>query len=223
MDMRVQVTFSKTGPLKYIGNLDLYALWERAVRRAGLPLMYSNAFHPQPKINFASALPLGFTSRCEVVDLRLDQEIEPSDLSQRLQGVMPSGILILDVRGVEESSPALQTQVIAAEYEVTITETNILSDPSVSRSNVITDEDIRSLKHSIEVVMAESSLPRERRGKAYDLRPLIENLEVVSENKLFMRLTAREAATGRPEEVLDALGIAIENTRVERVNLIFQG
>jgi hypothetical protein len=66
-------------------------------------------------------------------------------------------------------------------------------------------------------------LLRERRGKAYDLRPLIENLEVVSGNKIFMRLTAREAATGRPEEVLDALGIAIENTRVERVNLIFQG
>jgi radical SAM-linked protein len=220
--MRVRITFSKTGPLKYIGNLDLYALWERAVRRAGLPLMYSNAFHPQPKLNFASALPLGFTSRCEVVDLRLDQEIEPSDLSQRLQGVMPSGILILDVKVVEESSPALQTQVIAAEYEVTITETNMISDPSVSRSNVIIGEDSRSFKYNIEAIMAESSLPRERRGKAYDLRPLIENLEVVSENKLFMRLTAREAATGRPEEVLDALGIAIENTRIERVNLIFQ-
>jgi radical SAM-linked protein len=219
--MRARITFSKTGPLKYIGNLDLYALWERAVRRAGLPLMYSNAFHPQPKLNFASALPLGFTSRCEVVDLRLDQEIEPSDLSQRLQGVMPSGILIMDVKVVEESSPALQTQVIAAEYEVTITETNMISDPSVSRSNVIIGEDSRSFKYNIEAIMAESSLPRERRGKAYDLRPLIENLEVVSENKLFMRLTAREGATGRPEEVLDALGIAIENTWIERVNLIF--
>lgn len=201
----------------------MYALWERAVRRAGLPLMYSNAFHPQPKINFASALPLGFTSRCEVVDLRLDQDIEPSDLSRRLQGVMPSGILILDVKGVEESSPPLQTQVIAAEYEVTIAESDMISDPSGSQSNVITGEDDRSLKHNIETIMAESSLPRERRGKAYDLRPLIENLEVVSEDKLFMRLTAREAATGRPEEVLDVLGIAIENTRIERVSLIFKG
>ena len=66
------------------------------------------------------------------------------------------------------------------------------------------------------------SLPRERRGKSYDLRPLIEKIELLSENKILMKLAAREGATGRPEEVLDVLGIKIEHARVERTNLIFR-
>ena len=71
-------------------------------------------------------------------------------------------------------------------------------------------------------VITSPSLPRERRGKSYDLRPLIEKLESVSDNKILMQLAAREGATGRPEEVLDVLGIMIEHARVERTNLIFR-
>jgi radical SAM-linked protein len=222
--MRVRITFSKAGQLKYIGHLDLYALWERAARRAGLPLAYTNGFHPQPKIYFASALPLGFTSLCEVVDLRLIQDVDLSDLAERLKAVMPSGISILNIDSVDELAPALQTQVIAAEYEVTLTETIIVSDPSRLPAWSIGPGTGRGyLKQRIEELLATPSLPRERRGKAYDLRPLIEKLEAVSEKKIFMRLTAREAATGRPEEVLDALGISIENALIQRTSLIFQG
>jgi hypothetical protein len=65
-------------------------------------------------------------------------------------------------------------------------------------------------------------MPRERRGKMYDLRPLMEELKLLSNDKIFMRLAAREGATGRPEEVLDVLGIAFEETRIERTRLIFQ-
>jgi len=213
--MRVRFTFSKTGALRYIGNLDLHALWERAVRRASLPLAYTQGFHPQPKIYLASALPLGFSSRCEVVDLRFTQDVELADLVENLQSVMPSGIRILKVDLVDECAPALQTQVTAAEYEVNLTETLQASDPSQSFKG--------SLRQRTQELLARSTLPRERRGKAYDLRPLIEKLVSVSDNKIFMRLTAREAATGRPEEVLDELGIALENAQIERINLLFQG
>jgi len=213
--MRVRFTFSKTGALRYIGNLDLHALWERAVRRASLPLAYTQGFHPQPKIYLASALPLGFSSRCEVVDLRFTRDLELEGLAENLQSVMPSGIRILKVDLVDECAPALQTQVTAAEYEVNLTETLQASDASRSI--------IGSLRQRTQELLAKSTLPRERRGKAYDLRPLIEKLVSVSDNKIFMRLTAREAATGRPEEVLDELGIALENARIERINLLFQG
>jgi radical SAM-linked protein len=212
--MRVRITFSKTGALRYIGHLDLHALWERATRRAKLPLAYTNGFHPQPKIYLASALPLGFSSRCEVVDLRFTQNVDLAVLPGNLQEALPSGIRILNAEIVDEQAPALQTQVIAAEYEVTITSRfEAMNHPTLLKT---------SLRQEAEDLMAKSTLPRERRGKTYDLRPLIENLTVISENKIFMRLIARPAATGRPEEVLDTLGIAIENTQIERTNLIFQ-
>ena len=213
--MRVRITFSKTGALRYIGHLDLQALWERAVRRAGLPLAYTQAFHPQPKIYLASALPLGFSSRCEVVDLRFTRNVNLADLPGHLQVAMPSGIKILNAETVDEQAPALQTQVIAAEYEVTLTGTFETSDSSTLLK--------ANLMQQSNELLAKSTLPRERRGKAYDLRPLIEKLTVVSQNKIFMRLTARAAATGRPEEVIDAMGIALENTQIERISLIFQG
>ena len=214
IDMRVRITFSKKGALRYIGHLDLHALWERAARRAGLSLAYTRGFHPQPKIYLASALPLGFSSCCEVVDLRLSQDVDVADLPRRLQAVMPSGIGILNAEIVDEHRAPLQTRVVAADFVVTIKGTSQSAGP--------VDSFKAGLLQRSKELMAQSTLPRERRGKAYDLRPLIEELTIVSENKIFMRLTAREAATGRPEEVLDALGIAHENTEIERVNLIFQ-
>lgn len=209
--MRIRITFVKQGALRYTGHLDLHKLWERAVRRAELPLAYSQGFHPQPKMNMAAALPLGFSSRCEVMDMKLEQDIPLENLPTRLNSTLPSGLQVVDVQQVDERAPALQTQVLSAEYEITLTE-------AINRSE---------LERKIGSVMESKSIPRERRGKTYDLRPLIEELSLAPEEsmnrtRIFMHLAAREGATGRPEEVLDTLGIAFEETRIERTRLIFQ-
>ena len=210
--MRIRITFTKQGALRYTGHLDLHKLWERTARRADLPLAYSQGFHPQPKMNIAAALPLGFSSRCEVMDLRLKNDIPLEGLSERLQATLPTGIRVLNVETVDERLPALQTLVASAEYEVTLTE----------------PMDRPELEQRIEHVMRAESLPRERRGKVYDLRPLIEGIALTPnpslkerEPMISMRLSAREGATGRPEEVLDVLGISFEETRIERTRLIF--
>lgn len=203
--MRIRITFSKQGALRYTGHLDLHRLWERAARRAELPLAYSQGFHPQPKMNLAAALPLGFSSRCEVLDMRLERDIPLDGLQDTLQATLPSGIRVLSVEQADERAPALQTQVVSAEYEVTLMETGSGS----------------GLTRKIDSIMDAESILRTRRGKQYDLRPLIENLEAPSEGKIHMKLSAREGATGRPEEVLDVLGIAHEETRIERTRLIF--
>jgi radical SAM-linked protein len=213
---RVRITFSKQGALRYTGHLDLHKLWERAARRADLPLSYSQGFHPQPRISLASALPLGFSSQAEVIDLRLNEELPSEEIMARLRDNLPGGIQILNIQSVDERAPALQTQVVSAEYQVTLTEL-------IDRSE---------LKRRVDELLQSESLPRERRGKSYDLRPLIEELSVlewVAQAKLepspalqiFMRLVSREGATGRPEEVLAALGIPADTTRVERTRLIF--
>jgi len=205
--MRIRITFVKQGALRYTGHLDLHKLWERAARRAELPLAYSQGFHPQPKMNMAAALPLGFSSRCEVMDMKLEQDIPLESLPTRLNSTLPSGLQVVDIEQVDERAPALQTQVVSAEYEVTFTET----------------VDGSELKRKVDSVIESRSIPRERRGKMYDLRPLIEDLKILESNspKIFMLLAAREGATGRPEEVLDVLGIAFEGTRIERTRLIF--
>jgi radical SAM-linked protein len=206
MTMRARITFTKTGPLRYIGHLDLQTLWERAARRAGLPLAYSHGFHPQAKIHFASALPLGFSSRAEIMDMKLQTDMDLDQLPARLQQALPAGIQVLDIRSVDEAEPALQTQVQSAEYEVTLLE----------------DVDRAALQQNIARVLAAPGLPRVRRDKPYNLRPLIHELRLLDDSgRIFMRLSAREAATGRPEEVLDELGIAALGTRIERTRLLF--
>ncbi len=203
--MRIRITFQKLGALRYTGHLDLHKLWERAARRAELPLAYSQGFHPQPKMNIAAALPLGFSSRCEVLDMRLEHDIQLDGLVEKLQGTLPTGIQVTSVESVDERAPTLQTQVVSAEYEVSLAEADFGSE----------------VKRKIESVLAAESIVRIRREKEYDLRPLIETLDLL-DGKILMKLAAREGATGRPEEVLDMLGIAFEDTRIERTRLIFQ-
>lgn len=208
--MRVRITFSKQGALRYTGHLDLHKLWECAARRARLPLSYSQGFHPQPRISLAAALPLGFSSRGEIMDIRLNEDLALEDISTRLNENLPAGIQVLKIENVDERRPALQTQVLSAVYEARFTEPVEASE----------------LTRKVQRIMAAESLTRERRGKTYDLRPLIEMLGVITEaggkTWLKMTLSAREGATGRPEEVLDELDIPQENARVERTRLIFR-
>jgi len=206
--MRIQITFTKQGALRYTGHLDVHRLWERAARRTEIPLAYSQGFHPQPKMSIAAALPLGFSSRCEVIDMRLERDIPLDGLRDKLQMTLPSGIQVLSVEQTDDRAPALQTQVVSAKYEVHLTE-------AIDRSD---------LKREVDSVMESESIIRTRRGKEYDLRPLILSLDCDMQAEfpiIHMLLSAKEGATGRPEEVLDTLGIAFEGTRIERTRLDF--
>ncbi|HTX92065.1 MAG TPA: TIGR03936 family radical SAM-associated protein, partial [Anaerolineales bacterium] len=96
--MRLRILFSKSGGLRYTGHLDLHSTWERTVRRAGLPLAYTQGFHPGPRLQIASALPLGFIGRAEIVDVWLDEtrlEAGPWDFRKALQSGAPPGLDIL--------------------------------------------------------------------------------------------------------------------------------
>ncbi len=207
--MRIRIHFSKTEVMRFTGHLDLHRAWERIFRRAGLPLSYSQGFHPQPKLNLACALPLGFTSECELIDAWLDAPLAIQEIQASLAAALPLGIRIHSLEEVDMHSPALQTRVESTEYWVT------LLDPQAD------------LETRLAHVMEAAVLPRLRRGKPYDLRPLIEVIQPLPDSadglpRLSMRLAARESATGRPEEVLAELGVGIEAARVHRVKIFFQ-
>jgi radical SAM-linked protein len=137
--------------------------------------------------------------------MRLEQDTELASLAERLNATLPPGIHVSAVEPVDERAPTLQTQVLSAEYEVRMIEAGFPSE----------------VRRSIESLLASESIVRVRREKQYDLRPLVEQVELTGDT-IIMRLAAREGATGRPEEVLAELGIAFEETRIERTKLIFK-
>lgn len=195
--------------MQYVGHLDLHRSWERTFRRSGLPLAYSQGFHPQPRLNLACALPVGFTSQCELLDAWLERDIPITEIVECISHALPPGLEILALESVAVHAPALQTQVTSAVYMISFL------DP------------IPDLNDRLEKVIHSEHLPRLRHNKSYDLRPLIENVARLSQNadgkdELRVQLAAREAATGRPEELLDELGVKFEATHVHRECLILK-
>lgn len=203
---RVRILYTKGEELLYTGNLDVHKIWERVFRRSGLALAYSQGFHPQPRIHQACPLPLGFTGENEILDVWLDSEDTLDQVKAKLDTASQPGITIKTFEFIPLSIPALQTLVKAAIYVATI------ENPELSEN----------LEARIKQFMGRSECLRERRGKNYDLLPLVEDLCVLSSNPtlLQMQLTTLPAATGRPEEVLDELGIPPYSVPIVRTSLI---
>ncbi len=91
---RVRLKFSKTGEMRFLSHLELVSLITRAIRRAGLPLRYSQGFHPLPKLSFSPPLPVGMESAEEYMDMELGsiERLEPEDILRRLNATLPSGV-----------------------------------------------------------------------------------------------------------------------------------
>jgi len=210
---RLRITFAKGEPIKYISHLDLMRTWERALRRAQVPLAYSEGFNPRPKISIAAPLPVGFTGRGEVMDIVLSRRTSPYSFAKRLKPHLPPGLEILSVEEVYLSLPSLPSQMRYAEYRVVVER----------------EETLVEMEKRVEQVLSAQSLPRqrERKGKVteYDLRPLIDNLWIESREGttcvLEMRLQSDSQATGRPDEVLEAMGLGDMPRSIERTRCLF--
>jgi len=155
-------------------------------------------------MNLAAPLPLGFTSSAELIDIWFTEDIAPAEIQQRLAGMFPAGIEIQKVEQVDLSGPSLQSIVTAGEYHIELK----------------IDLPINELENRVAAVLQSENLPRTRRNKPYDLRPLIEELHVIDKNHLAGRLTMLPKATGRPEEVLEVLQIDPNDARIELTALI---
>ena len=206
---RVRITFARGDNVRYVGHLDMARTWERIVRRAGLPMAYSEGFNPRPRLAFAAALPVGCTSDQEVLDVILSEPREPAEIRDCLNRAAPAGITVLDVAEVPYSAPALQTQTRAAEFVVAPFE-----ELSVEEAQAR----VRSL-------LDRPSIERKRRDKTYDLRPLILDLWVETGEdgraRIGMKLKAEESGTGRPDEVASALGWDAAAVKIHRRRMFF--
>jgi radical SAM-linked protein len=206
--MRIRITFAKTSHIRFISHLDLHRSWERTFRRSDLPLAYSQGFNPRPKINLASALPLGFTSEAEIADIWLQEDLSLEQVKTCLIEQLPPGIELIQIEIVDLKAPSLQSHLEYSEFEI------ILLDP------------YPDLNTRLREILARESIPRKRRGKTYDLRPLILSISPIEsgqndQQRILLRMAARPNATGGPEELLAELDIPIENVLIRRTKLGF--
>jgi radical SAM-linked protein len=208
---RLRLTFSKTGPTRFIGHLDLARTLERSLNRALIPVAYSQGFNRRPRMQLAAALPLGYTSECEMADIWLTERMEPEQMRQQMMAKIAPGISIQRAVEVPLSEPALQAVTAAATYNVAL----------------LDGVDTAALRQRIADLLAAESLIRERRGKEYDLRPLIIDVKLAepaaslaSLTLLTMCLYLMEAKSGRPDEVLLALGLDPLAARIHRTEIV---
>jgi len=210
--VRHRITFGTRRTLAYVSVLELGHIWERSLRRAGVPVKYSQGFNPRPRLNFAAPLPVGCGSEADLMDIALDEPRTPDAIRAALAGKTPRDLIVHNVVAVAGDEPALSEQLIAAEYRVWLRDTA---------------EDV--VQSAVTAFLASESVPlakrgRKYRGRTYDLRPLIEALHIEAAPApwigLWLRARARPGATGRPDEVLKALGLADIPRRCTRTHLV---
>lgn len=208
---RMRVTFATGETVKYVGHLDMARAWERAIRRARIPLAYTQGFNPQARMHFAAALPVGFTGQAELLDVFLDQALDAEGFLAQLAPALPSGIHLVSALPVPREWPSLQAAVRAARYQV----------------EVETDESDDVFAGRLASFMARADAWRERRrGKEisrYDLRPLVLTLNYSGRREIGQsfrtEMRAEAGATGRPDELLAELGYEANLRRIARLGL----
>ena len=211
--MRYRIKFAKTEHMRFTGNLDLHRTLERTMRRANLPLAYSQGFNPRPKLTLASALPLGYTSEGEVAEFWLKEDMEIAGIKAALDKAAPPGVLFLDLEVVDQRAPKPQTTITGSTFVATL-----------QQPNLKLDENVTQLMASKEIIKEKI---RKGKKRVYNLRDLIYKVTILPESedgkqRLELYLRAGQGATGRPDEVLMELGIDPLGPKIHRKKLIFQ-
>lgn len=206
---RIRVWFRKGERVRYISHLDVLRSWERSLRRADLPLSYSQGFTPHPKLAFASPLPLGFTSEAEVMDVTLDERVPLPEFSKRLAEQTTEDLAVLRVEEVPMNEPPPQAAMLWADYRLAL---------PVEPGEATT---------ALEVFLASDSLPwKEERGermREYDLRRAcawVRCRAVDGGAELEMRLQSDQALTARPEALVAALFPGHTAALITRTNIV---
>ncbi len=206
---RLRLTYSKKGDARYVGHLDVARFWERAFRRVELPIAYSQGFNPQVRVQFASALPVGIAGENELLDLWLLERIDPLAWLDLLRRSLPPGFALHDIAEVPLKLPPMQASLRFAIYEV----------------HFGADLGLDELEGRVQDLLAEPEIVRphhKKQGKTYDLRPLIDTLDVQAAKNvvvLQMKLRAGQHGNARASEVLDALGLAEQHRTISRIAL----
>ena len=202
---RFRVAFEKGVPMRFLSHLDLMRTWERALRRSGLPLAFTQGHHPHLKMSFGPPLPLGFRSRAEVFDLELTRP-PGVDLTERLNAVLPDGLRVTGTRPILFRNPSLMSQLEGASYRVRFPG-SYLAEAGIAPGRLLAelaDRVTRLMAQDMVLVRRKS----EDKAREFDAKPSIAAIlasadETPAVLDLHLRFTLR--ASARPDDLLALL------------------
>ncbi len=211
--MRLRIRYTKQGKVRFISHRDTARAWERAIRRAQLPIVYTEGFSPRPKMHFGLALSNGHESDAEYIDIDLDVQADASapvlqldTLPERLSAVLPDGIRATACGSVERGAPSLQAAVTHCTWQMIFS-----TSPDV-------------LRQRVDQILAADQLPlrrvRKGRERVDDARPAILAVEIderdSSGGTLHVEL-ATQPRSLRPAEFIELLTLPDEPVDEVRV------
>jgi radical SAM-linked protein len=205
---RLYIRFGKFDALIYTSNLDVAKTWERVLRRANLPILYSQGFNTRPRIALASALPLGISSECEILDVSMREPLALEGLAERIQATSPTGLRIYDIYEVPVRSGTLPTRVRSSEYRIHF-EDPIDHIDLQTRINKLINSDTMSKMKDV-------------KGKpvSINVRSLVYDLHIDEKTgDLIAHLAVGDRGNVRPDEVLAEIGMADAVVSVHRFKL----
>ena len=189
--MKVRIKFSKEGPVKFIGHLDIMRYFQKAIRRADIDISYSMGFNPHQIMSFASPLSVGHESSGEYFDIELNTMTDTEDIKNRLNEVMTDGIKIIKVAALDEGEGNAMASVAAADYLVRFCDKLTLPDDFKEKlTDYYEQEHIYVTKKT------------KKSEKEIDLKEGIYKLQV-RDDGVFMQLDAGSGSNLKPGFVLE--------------------
>lgn len=209
--MRIIASFYKHDEVRFVSHLDMQRLFQRAFRRAGLPLSYSKGFNPHPLLSFATALSVGYTSECEYFDVFLDEKIDADEFHSRVNAVLPEGVAVTKAVDAGEMKTSLTTLMRSADYFARL-----------DFDREVTSDELENALASL--LTGEIIVEKKTKGgmKDVDIRPLLISVNLIdcSEGSAILYIKGKLTAEGGlPLELLfGAISEKVSASAVSTVN-----
>lgn len=188
----MMAVFEKSQRLRHIGHLDIMRAMQRALRRSGLPVSYSQGFNPHILLTFASPLSVGAVGKRELMDVTLDEEVAPDAFLAAMNKALPREMPLLSARVLPDKHPALMAMVRAAKYDILLDDAATAARCEAALPDFLAQESIMAMRKT------KSGL------KETDIRPLIHAL-ACAQGHLRATLALTESVSCKPDMLVGAL------------------
>ena len=199
--MDVRMSFQKTGMAKFISHLDTVRLITRSMKRACVPIWFTEGFNPHAFLTFAMPLSLGFESYCETVDFRLMEEVDLEELKVKLNNALPVDITVKEIY-VYETSP---NDIRWAEYKI------IFNNPD----NKLLETAEKILSSDEIIVEKKAKQGRKKVNKEVNIKEYIKSFELSEENGKLVLKTILSSGTSMNINPMLLIGALVKDTETD--------